>query len=69
MVPVLSSSIAAVGYDAAASMLLVRFHDEARTYSYLGVPVGTYRAFLSAPSKGRFLAHFIKGRYPYQRVA
>jgi len=69
MVQVLSSNIAEIGYDARSSLLLVRFHEGARTYRYAGVPAGTYRAFLSAPSKGRFLADFIKGHYPYTRVA
>ena len=69
MIPVLSSNVAAIGYDARTSTLLVRFHDGDRVYRYSGVPVAVYRAFLAAPSKGRFLAHFIKGLYPYARVA
>ena len=69
MVPVLSSNVAAIGYDAGSSTLLVRFHDGARVYSYRGVPTAVYRAFLDSPSKGRFLAQFIKGHYSYARVA
>jgi hypothetical protein len=69
MIPVLSSNVAAVGYDAKSSTLVVRFHDGGRVYRYGGVPVAVYREFLAAPSKGRFLAQFIKGFYPYARVA
>ncbi len=69
MIPVLSSNVAAIGYDAGSSTLLVRFHDGARVYSYRGVPTAVYRAFLDSPSKGRFLARFIKGHYSYARVA
>lgn len=69
MIPVLSSNVAAIGYDATTSTLVVRFHDGACVYRYAGVPVGVYQAFLAAPSKGRFLAQFIKGLYPYARVA
>lgn len=69
MIRVISSNIAAVGYDAQSSVLFVRFHSGARVYSYRGVPASVYRAFLAAPSKGRFLAQFVKGRYPYARVA
>jgi hypothetical protein len=69
MIPVLSSNVAAIGYDAGSSTLLVRFHDGARVYSYRGVPAAVYRAFLDSSSKGQFLARFIKGHYSYERVA
>lgn len=69
MIPVLSSNVAAIGFDARTSTLFVRFHDGGRVYSYHGVPIAMYRAFLAAPSKGRFLAQFIKGFYAYARVA
>lgn len=65
----LSSSVAATGYDGQTSTLFVRFHDGGRVYSYHGVPLVVYRDFLAAPSKGRFLAQFIKGFYTYARVA
>jgi len=68
MIPVISSNIAAIGYDASSSLLLVRFHDGSRVYSYRGVSASVYRALLTAPSKGRFLAWNIKGHYPFTRV-
>jgi hypothetical protein len=69
MTPVLSSNVAAIGHDARTSMLFVRFHHGGRVYRYGGVPVAVYGAFLAAPSKGRFLAHFVKGFYPCARIA
>lgn len=69
MVPVLSSNVAAIGFDDRSSTLIVRFHDGGRVYSYHGVPPAVYREFLAAPSKGRFLAQVIKGFYAYARVA
>ena len=68
-VPVISSTVAAIGYDDRSSILFVRFHVGAREYSYQGVSISLYKAFLAAPSKGRFLAWHIKGHYPYARVA
>jgi hypothetical protein len=69
LLPVISSNIAAIGYDAPASALLVRFHDKSRSYRYWGVPISIYQAFLAAPSKGRFFAAYVRTRYAYERVA
>jgi hypothetical protein len=69
MISVMSSSVAAIGYDARASELFVRFHDEARLYVYRDVPLSTYQRFLAAPSKGQFHAWSVKGHYAYARVA
>ena len=69
MISVLSSSIAAVGYDGSERVLFVRFREGMRLYRYRGVPLPTFQALLEAPSKGRFLAGEIRDRYPYERVA
>lgn len=69
MIAVISSNVAAVGYDDRAQELYVRFHHGSRTYIYSGVPWNLYEAFLRAPSKGRFLTWAIKGHYPYRLVA
>jgi hypothetical protein len=69
MIPVLSSNIEAIGYDAGNSDLYVKFHRSARTYVYRGVPIAVWQAFLASRSKGQFLAWMIKGRYRYGRVA
>lgn len=68
LIPVSSSNIAAIGYDAGTSTLYVRFH-HGGTYTYRRVPGPVHEAFMSAAgSKGEFLAHRIKGRYPYSRI-
>ena len=69
MIAVISSNVAAVGYDARSQELLVRFHHASRNYAYRGVPLSLYEDFLRAPSKGQFLAWAIKGHYPYRLVA
>jgi KTSC domain len=69
MIAVISSSVAAVGYDPTTTELYVRFHHASRTYVYTGVQQSLYEQFLQASSKGRFLAWPIKGHYPYRHVA
>lgn len=69
MIPVLSSNVRAIGYDDGASVLHVRFRDSTRVYRYRGVSGSVYRAFMVAPSKGRFFAWNIKGRYPVSWAA
>ena len=65
MVPVRSSSIAAVGYEGAS--LFVEFRT-GKAYRYDGVPAATFQAFLSAASKGTYYSAFVRGRYPSVRI-
>lgn len=65
MVPVPSSSIAAIGYEGAS--LFVTFR-KGGTYRYDGVPDATFRAFMASASKGAYYDSFIRGRYPSFRV-
>jgi hypothetical protein len=60
-----SSNIASIGYD--PPTLEVEFH-HGGVYTYEGVPQEVYENFMAAPSKGRFFAENIKGKYPHQRV-
>lgn len=62
-----SSNVEAVGYDAAARELWVRFIS-GDTYVYSGVDQGTHQGLLSAASIGSYLNRVIKGNYPYQKV-
>ncbi len=62
-----SSNVSSIGYDAASQTLEVEFKDGS-VYQYYNVPNGVYDAFMSAPSKGQFLAYQIKNVYPYSRV-
>ena len=67
MTPVVSSVIAAIGYDAHAATLVVALHS-GRTYAYAGVAKGVHAAFLAAPSKGAFFNAEIRDAYAYERV-
>lgn len=68
MIAVISSSVAAVGYDAGSLELYVRFHGSTRTYVYSGVPVRLFEDFLRSSSKGRFFTATIRGRFPFRRT-
>ncbi|WP_259391347.1 KTSC domain-containing protein [Paenibacillus sp. 1011MAR3C5] len=63
MISVLSSNISAIGYDAAAHHLYVRFHS-GTTYRYSGVPSSIHSGLMNATSKDSYLTHCIKDRFP-----
>lgn len=65
--PVSSSTIVSVGYDATSQTLEVEFKSGG-TYQYYNVPQNTHEEFMRAPSKGQFLATYIKNSFPYSRV-
>jgi hypothetical protein len=69
MIAVISSNVAAIGYDRLAEDLYVRFHHAHRLYVYAGVRPWVYEEFLRAPSKGQFLMSEVRGRYPHRLVA
>ena len=62
MPEVLSTAIDRIDYDDAAATLYITFRSSG-TYGFKGVPRFLYDAFLLAPSKGRFFARHIRGRY------
>jgi hypothetical protein len=66
-VPVASSSIASVGYDADEVTLEVEFVT-GRIYRYVGVPGYIHDAFMTAPSKGQFFNAFVRNRYLYEEI-
>jgi len=56
MIPVQSSSIAQIGYDANDSRLYVKFKDDGkRLYYYVGVPLIVWLGLKECHSKGRYL--------------
>lgn len=59
MVPVVSSNVSAIGYE--AGFIEVRFHSGA-VYRYPNCTVELFEQFLNAPSKGAFLHRYLKGR-------
>ena len=65
MIPVVSSNIASIGYE--NGTLYVSFH-HGGLYAYSGVPESVYNGLMSAPSRGKYLATYVKGIYPYQKL-
>ena len=65
--PVVSSNVAAVGYEADTETLYVQFKNGAQ-YAYASVPADEYEALLTAPSVGSYLNDNIKNVYSYRRV-
>ena len=66
--PVRSSNVRSVGYSEAERVLEVSFHNGG-LYRYNNVPADVHAALMTSPSKGSFLARFIKDRYPYRRIS
>jgi hypothetical protein len=64
LTPVISSNIAAVGYDIVQNVLLIQFHGKTTTYPYHGVTVELYEEMMKSGSVGSFYAKNIKGRFP-----
>lgn len=65
--PVVSSNVAAIGYDEPSQTLEVEFTNGA-IYQYYNVPQALFEQLMQASSKGQFLAYQIKNSYPYSRV-
>lgn len=67
MVPVSSSTVAAIGYDSEQMRIYVRFNGGQSGY-YEGCDAGLFQAFLDSDSKGSFVHRRLKGVYPYMRA-
>lgn len=67
MTSVISSNIAAAGYDSDSGEMHVQFNS-GHVYAYYGVPEELYQAFENSPSKGQFFHQFIRGRYNDTRL-
>lgn len=66
MIPVFSSNLEAVGYDASSQTLRIRFHSG--TYDYFSVPQNVHQSLMNASSKGEYHAAYIKNSYRYKRI-
>jgi KTSC domain len=64
--PVESSAISSVGYDPGHEVLEVEFSSGA-VYDYFEVPRSVYESLMKASSKGRFLSHRVRDRFPFER--
>lgn len=62
MVPVRSTAISSVGYDATTRMMKITFK-QGRTYDFCRVPPEVHRGLMSAPSVGAYYDRVIKDRY------
>lgn len=67
MIPVVSSNIRAIGYEAKTKTLYVSFV-KGGTYSYSGVSAHVHSDLMNAPSKGKYFAANIRKSYPYRRI-
>ena len=63
LMPVESSLIAKVGYNAETEVLAVQMQNSSDVYLYADVPGAVFKEFLSAESKGRYFVDNIKGQY------
>jgi len=66
--PVVSSNIESFRYDEEKEELQILFLNGG-LYVYEGVSGEVFSRFLGAPSKGRFVATVLKGKYPTRRLA
>ena len=67
LIPVKSSSIAAIGYDPDSLTLRLAFRSGG-IYDYYGVPPQIADQFLHAASKGKYYSMFIKGHFNPMRI-
>ena len=65
--PVISSNIASVGYDANTMTLEVEF-TKGSVYQYFDVPEAEYHALVNASSVGTYLNQSIKRNYRYVQI-
>jgi KTSC domain-containing protein len=63
-----SSVLATVAYDQADQQLWLVFRSHA-VYCYFGVPPSLCQGILAAASKGNYFNRYIRGRFPFQRLA
>jgi hypothetical protein len=72
LIPIVSSQIAAVGYDAETRELVIKFRASGRTaeaiYSYDGVPPELATGLIAAESPGAYFHRHIRhGQFRYRR--
>lgn len=66
-IPVDSSNIASIGYDAEDKTLEVEFND-GPIYRYYDVPSSVHEGLMSASSHGSYLHEHVKGVYRYEQI-
>lgn len=68
MIPVVSSQIAAVGYDADTQKMRIRFAKGGQLYEYDECTQEEFSGLVSAASVGQTFASTIKGVKPYRKI-
>lgn len=68
MVPVKSSSIAAIGHDAATNTLSVKF-SSGETYHYPGVSASDHARLMAAPSIGSHFQQHVRPKFKGTKLA
>ena len=66
-VPVQSTSLVSIGYDAASAELEVEF-SSGRIYVYTGVPESAHAWLMRSPGKGGLFNRMIRDAYPFRDV-
>lgn len=66
-IPVVSSNIASVGYDAEKKVLEIEFHHGA-IYQYFDVPVRVYEELMNSAAKGSYFMNELKDKFKYQKL-
>jgi len=68
-IPVKSSTIVSVAYDAASATMEIMFHNGS-IYQYSDVPASVAQGLIKAPSTGKYFdAHVKKAGYRYVQIA
>ena len=62
-----SSNLKSIGFDPSDGILEVEFHNGG-IYQYLNVPDATYFELMNAPSIGRYLNDYVKGRHQFKKI-
>jgi len=66
-IPVSSSNLKSIGYDADTRILEIEFQTGA-VYRYFQVPESEYRGLMNAASHGKYFHANIRNRYRYEKV-
>lgn len=64
LIPIDSTALIGIGYDAATQRLTVQFRDGSR-YQYRDVPENVHAALMRSGSKGRYFNAYIRERFRY----
>ena len=65
-IPVSSSSLLSIGYEAVSLTLEIEFHDGS-VYQYFDVPEFEHLGLMQAASHGKYFHANIKNRYRYRK--